>query len=227
MAAPTPPVSRDLLVFANGDVNDGPMVRRALDAVEQPLVIAADGGARVAGYFGLRPQRVIGDLDSLAPHDLRRLEAQGVVIDRYPMEKDETDLELALVWAAAQLVPSGRIVIVGGIGDRFDQTLANVQLLALPDLMPHCVKLVAGKQAIRLLRPGTHNIDGAAGDTVSLLPLDGAARVASTEGLHYPLHADTLRFGPARGISNVMTTAHARVTLDTGLLLLVHTVGRA
>ncbi len=35
------------LIFANGDVNDGPMVRRALAAASEPLVLAADGGARV------------------------------------------------------------------------------------------------------------------------------------------------------------------------------------
>ena len=41
------------LIFANGEFNDGPMVRRALaSATPDAMVIAADGGARLAGYFG-------------------------------------------------------------------------------------------------------------------------------------------------------------------------------
>jgi thiamine pyrophosphokinase len=45
--------------------------------------------------------------------------------------------------------------------------------------------------------------------------------------LYYPLRGETLAFGPARGISNVMTAAHAQITTSEGTLLLVHTEGRA
>lgn len=217
------------LIFANGDVNDGSMVQRALaeaSATSVPsVVIAADGGARVARYFGARIDRVIGDLDSLSREDVERLRAEGVTIDQYPVHKNETDLELCLLWAAAQGV--GWIRVIGGLGDRLDQTLGNIYLLALPALVACDVMLVAGKQATRLLRPGTHEIRGKVGDTVSLLPMGGAAHGIRTEHFEYPLNDETLHFGPARGISNVLMQPHGRITLRDGLLLLVHTVGRA
>lgn len=213
------------LLFANGDINDGAMVRRAFGIGQNAHIIAADGGALAALYFDFLPHVVIGDLDSLSAVEVNTLEKQGVEIIRYPSEKDETDLELALKYAATQDIEWLRIV--GGIGDRFDQTIANVYLLALPELAGRDVALVAGKQEIFLLRPGTHTIQGDAGDTLSLIPLGGVVHGIQTEGLYYPLRNETLNFGPARGVSNVMQQPQVQVSLIEGVLLVTHTVGRA
>lgn len=212
------------IVFANGDYLDGPMVRRAL-ATPSQWIIAADGGARAAAYYDCVPDVVIGDFDSLTDDEQRALEAQGVALLRHPPEKNETDLELALKWAAAQ--GADCICVAGGLGDRLDQTMANVYLLALPELKDIDVELVAGRQATRLLHAGQHEIRGAPEDTVSLLPLGGDVRGITTDGLYYPLTDETLTFGPARGVSNVLIGESARVRFTSGLLLLVHTIGRA
>jgi thiamine pyrophosphokinase len=213
------------LVFANGDINDGSTVRRAIDAAPGAFVIAADGGARIARYFDLPVHLIVGDMDSIRPEELALLAASGAEVERHPAEKNETDLELALMRA----VERGAIWIrvIGGIGDRLDQTLANVYLLALPVLRNHDVAVVAGKQETRLLLPGDWSIEGHPGDTISLIPLSGVARGVSTENLYYPLKDEDLLFGPARGVSNVMDTPSARVRLREGALLLVHTQGRA
>jgi thiamine pyrophosphokinase len=214
------------LIFANGDIQDGVMVRQALaQAAVPPLVIAADGGARVAWHYERHVDVVVGDMDSLSPDELQTLKAHGAEIQHHPEEKDFTDLELALRYAAGQ--HCGWMRVIGGIGGRFDQTLANVYLLALPELAGCDVRLASGEQEIRLLRPGTHTIDGQPGDTLSLIPVGGAVTEISTAHLYYPLAGETLEFGPARGVSNVMRGERATVTLGTGQLLLVHTVGRA
>jgi thiamine pyrophosphokinase len=220
-------LQKPALIFANGDINDGPMVRRALDATAsiQPYVVAADGGARVALHFGYQPDIVIGDLDSLSPEEVSSLRSQSVEIEQHPAAKDETDLELALLHCAAQGCEWLRVI--GSLGDRFDQTLANVYLLALPALFGRNVKLVAGRQELYLLHPGRHRILGEEGDTVSLLPLGGAVSGIVTEGLQYPLRDETLYFGPARGVSNVMLANEASLATDDGTLLIVHTAGRA
>jgi thiamine pyrophosphokinase len=113
------------------------------------------------------------------------------------------------------------------VGDRLDQTLSNVYLLALPAGEGIDARMVAGKQQTWLLNPGENQIDGAVGDTLSLLPLTGAARGVRTENLYYPLRGEWLVFGPTRGISNVLTAPHARVWVEEGTLLAVHTIGRA
>ncbi len=201
------------------------MVRRALADAGDALAIAADGGARIAASYGVRLDMVVGDMDSLSAGELAALEAAGVQIERYPVHKNETDLELAL----SRAVERGAtwIRIIGGVGDRLDQTLSNLYLMALPLLSGHNVRLVAGKQETRLLYPGTTVIDGEPGDTISLVPLTGIARGVRTENLYYPLRDEDLFFGPARGVSNVISAAPAQVSLRDGVLLLVHTLGRA
>lgn len=213
------------LIFANGEPGDGPTVRRALVDADDVLVIAADGGARVAASFGVAVDLVVGDMDSLDPDELEALADRGVIIERHPIEKNETDLELAIM----QAVERGAIWIriVGALGGRLDQTLSNVYLLALPILHGCDVALVAGNQEARLLLPGEHTMTGEPGDTVSLIPLSGIARGVRTRDLYYPLNDEDLLFGPARGVSNVMNGREAGVTFRDGVLLIVHTIGRA
>jgi thiamine pyrophosphokinase len=223
---PSPAHPTYALIFANGDVNDGEMVRRALaEAGPDALLIAADGGARVARYLGFTVHAVIGDMDSITALDLQRLERAGAVVLRSPAEKDETDLELTLLYAAEQGV--AHIRVLGAMGDRLDQTISNLYLLALPPLAGRDARVVAGRQEAFLLPAGGGEIEGAPGDTVSLLPLNGTAHGVTTDGLYYPLNDEDLVFGPARGVSNIMTGDRARVTTDGGVLLVLHTLGRA
>ncbi|MCD4685143.1 MAG: thiamine diphosphokinase [Anaerolineae bacterium] len=219
------PQTSHALIFANGDLNDGPAVRAALDHAPESRIIAADGGARRALACDRTPDLVIGDCDSLSADEVRDLESRGAQIVRFPAAKDETDLELALVRAAQDGATWLRII--GAVGDRLDQTLANFYLLTLDDLIGRDVRLVAGRQTLWLLRPGTHTLHGTPGDTLSLLPLSGATENIRTTGLQYPLRGETLRLGPARGVSNVFATETATITFSAGLLIAVQTEGRA
>lgn len=215
----------DCVIAANGDAD--PRDLRAMRAAVQrgAILIAADGGLRYCLQSGCRPDLIIGDMDSVDSNSLAQMAASGVQIARYPAEKDETDLELALLAAADR--NAQRIVIFAGNGDRLDQTMGNLFLLGLPALRGRSVFLRAGKQSSTLLYPGQSTLLGATDDTISLLPLNGDAVGISTHGLKYRLQNETLRFGPARGISNVMLEAQVTITLASGLLLVVHTEGRA
>src|SRR3954470_12794406 len=90
------------------------------------LLIAADGGALPLLRAGIVPQVVIGDMDSISTAGLAELEAHGVTPQRFPREKDETDLELALLHTAT--AGATKIDILGALGGRWDHTLANVAL---------------------------------------------------------------------------------------------------
>lgn len=215
-----------VLIFANGDLKPGAMLDRARqEAGPDALIIGADGGVRHILALGLAPRVVIGDMDSATEDDLARCRALGARVITSPPAKDETDLELALLHAAEE--GATWIRIVGAMGGRLDQTLANVLLLTLPALQGCDARLVAGEQMAWVLGPGEHTLQGAAGDTLSLVPLGGDAGPITTQGLEYPLRGETLVFGPARGISNVFSGERARVSLESGRLLAVHTLGRA
>jgi thiamine pyrophosphokinase len=107
--------------------------------------------------------------------------------------------------------------------------LANVLLLARPELADLAVTLVDGRESIRLLRgsgsaPAHLELPGTPGDVLSLLPFAWDAVGVTTNGLQYPLHDETLFLGQARGVSNLFTSAQAGITLRRGLLLVIHTV---
>lgn len=214
-----------VLLFANGDAISGKMVDRAIETSADAHILCADGGALNAVKFGMIPQTIIGDLDSLNDQQLHDFERQGTTILRHPPEKDETDLELALYWCAEN--NARWIRIIGGLGGRFDQTIANVYLLALPELNGVDIEIVEDKQAIRLLTAGETIIRGQAGDTISLIPMGGTTSGITTTNLKYPLKNESLHFGPARGVSNVMIADTATVNIADGTLLMVHTIGRA
>lgn len=215
----------NILLFANGELNRGLMLDRLLDSLDSPRVICADGGALHARALGLTPHTIIGDLDSLSADQVAEFKAAGAKIIQHPRVKDETDLELAL--RHCRQAGATKVFILGALGGRFDQTIANILLLTHPDFSDLRIKVIDGDQVLRLLRPGRHEIEGASGDTVSLVSLGGAADGITTRQLQYPLQDETLRLGPARGISNVMLADTANVKLSGGLLLLVHTRGRA
>ena len=211
------PTMKRAIVFANGELPDPAAIRPLLQPDD--WIVAVDGGVRHALACGRAPQLVIGDLDSFPANLRAELEAGGTEFLTYPVAKDETDLELALLHVAASGATA--VVIVGALGDRLDHTLTNVQLLARKELLPLEVRMVDGPQTACLVWSEA-TIRGAAGDRVSLIPLGGDAKGVSTRGLAWPLRDEALRFGEGRGVSNVMTGPTAHIQLTAGRLLCVH-----
>ncbi len=186
-------------------------------------IIAADGGARLCQTLGARPHDLIGDLDSLTADEVARCAARGVRIHRYPADKDQTDLELALELAVAETHPD-RITVLGALGGRWDQTAANLLLLAHPRWRHWPIVLVDGNQAVFALS-GHGEVTGTVGDTVSLIAVGGDAHGVTTRGLAYALRDGTIPFGAALGVSNRLTAPRAEITVRQGVLLVVHISG--
>ena len=209
------------LILANGELLEGATLKARIEAWSPDMVIAADGGSRHASKLDLKIDLVVGDLDSMEPAQRETLRAQGTQFEHYKAEKEETDLELALLRAVEQ--GAAEIAVVGIVGDRLDMVVANIQLLTHEALSSIRAELWLGRQTAWLIRPPGGEFEGAPGDTLSLIPLKGDATSVTTSGLAYPLQEETLTFGPARGVSNVMEQEVCRVDLEAGILLAVHT----
>jgi thiamine pyrophosphokinase len=121
----------------------------------------------------------------------------------------------------AAAIGARSILVVAAFGGRLDQTIANIQLLALPELVSIDVQLTDGCQTARLVRDKTI-IQGAVGDRVSLIPFAGDVQGVHTEGLAWSLEGESLALGQARGVSNLMTAPRARIQVAAGLLLCIH-----
>ena len=203
-------------VVASGDLADGD--ERWLDGA---TIIAADAGATSLDRLDRMPDRLVGDLDSISDELVARLAAAGTVIDRHPADKDASDTELAL--EAAIAAGATEVVILGAIGGpRLDHELANLLLLADPALGDRDVRIVHGPTAVRVLRDGGRlDLEGAAGDLVTLLPVGGDVTGVRIDGVRWPLEDATLRCGRSRGLSNEVVAPPASVSLGRGTLLVV------
>jgi thiamine pyrophosphokinase len=206
-----------IIIFANGELPDLTQARALLRAGD--TVICADGGTRHVLALGVRPDLIIGDLDSADAEAIQKFRDDGVIIETHPRDKNETDLELAI--NRAIVMDPERLVIVAALGGRLDQTLANITLLADPRLSKFHVRLDDGVEEIQLCRDRV-DVHGRAGDLVSLIPWQGAVSGIQTDGLRWPLHRETLYPDKTRGISNEMVDDAASVTMESGLLLIVH-----
>ncbi len=211
------------LILVNGELYQPDVLRNRIRTEAFDLVLGADEGARYACTLNVTLDAVIGDFDSLS--DLEQHGTSNTEFVSYPAEKDETDLELALLYAEEQ--GADRIVMVGAMGGRMDMTIANILLITHASLGSCRIEVWHGEQTGWVIRPPGEDIPGHPGDTVSLLPLGGCASGITTKGLKYSLKDQELPFGPARGISNLLVGQSSHIKLSGGLLLVVHTPGRA
>ncbi len=205
------------LIFVNGQIKDIESVRQLL--LPYDVVIAADGGTRHALSLDLMPSVIIGDLDSLSRDDRKRVEKAGVKKFESPVDKDETDFELALQYAVG--AGHHRILVIAALGGRFDQSIGNLSLLGDPALANLDVRADDGVEEVLFIRKACR-LRGKAGDLVSLIPWGGGAAGVVTDGLRWPLQEEELLAHRTRGISNEMLGETASISLRSGLLLVIH-----
>lgn len=210
------------VIFVNGLIQDYEVIIPWLR--DEDTVIGCDGGTAHCLAIGRRPDLVVGDLDSLDPSIVEQLSREGTEFERHPSGKDQTDLELAIERAVRE--GAEEILLLGAIGGRLDQTLANLHILAQRD-WPAPIFLAEDDQVACVLRGGdTLMLRGEKGSIVSLIPLCSEVTGITYQGLKYPLSDATLRFGSTRGISNVLVESRASVQIVTGVALVVQTMTR-
>ncbi|HSG44473.1 MAG TPA: thiamine diphosphokinase [Anaerolineales bacterium] len=207
-----------IIIFANGELPDINRARTVLK--NDDYIICADGGTHHASSLDLKPDLVIGDMDSTDKGYLHKLQSDGVPIELFPQDKNETDLELALQHAVERIPKE--IIVVAGLGGRLDQTIANITLLSDPRLSGINIKLDDGVEEIFFCRDQAE-VHGRSGDLVSLIPWQGPVTGIQTENLKWSLDNEILFPEKTRGISNEMTDDVATIKISSGLLLIVHT----
>ncbi len=210
--------SKKAVIFVNGILENPDALPLSFN--NDDLIIAADGGLRHIKALNLQPDLILGDLDSANLDDVAAYEKQGCQVEKFPPEKDETDLELALNKAVS--LDFNCIRIVAALGGRLDQTLANIFLLTQPNLAGLDVRLIDNQQEVLVIRQAI-TLNGHQGDRVSLLPLLGPVHGIQTNGLAYPLKDETLYPDKSRGISNQFIKNQATICIRSGLLLCIHT----
>ena len=208
----------NILIIANGDVNTA-LLSRIYRRYSR--IICADGGTRFALDLHITPDLVVGDLDSLEERYRDILLGGGYNLDLHPVDKDASDLELALV-RAVESKPSS-IDILGGWGSRWDHSLMNLHLLARFTAPGTQVSMLDSGNSARAALPGMEvSLKGRPGDLISLIPLSPRVSGVRAGGLTYPLEGRDLLFGSSLPVSNRLVGQKGWVRVEEGILLVLH-----
>ena len=169
------------VVVAHGDVD--PRDRAELKGAD--LIVAANGGTLALERWGVLPQAIVGDLDSLGLERAAEFSARGVTVLPFSPEKDESDLELAV--AHVLKTQPDDIVLLGIFGgERFDHELANALLLASDAYRGRGLRAVHGNVVARALHGG-ERLELAVGGEPAWIPPRHLRERFLRQGVRLPL----------------------------------------
>ena len=180
--------------------------------VPAPFVIAADAGYQRAKEKGIRPDLLVGDLDSLGflPSDVEAV--------KVPSEKDFSDGELGVRQAALRNIEE--LDIYGALGGRPDHFLYNFHLLKIAhDLGVRAV--IRGDGCDVFYTESKLFIDAEIGDFLSVVPFGESVHIIKATGLKYPADGATLTKKDTLGLSNECTAKRVFVSVEKGGALLI------
>ena len=197
-------------IFGGGDpVSSGTV---SLDHTDEHINIAADSGYLLAERLGISLDLIIGDFDSAEKPQFKNVKV-------YPVEKDDTDLMLAVKEGLARGCDS--IVIYGATGGRLDHTYAAIQSLAY--LLDHGAQgvIVSDNERIELLDRGEYFYPAAEGMTLSLFAFSDKVEGLTVHGAKYEAEDVELSSGFPLGVSNSVSDGTAEIGFKSGRLLVI------
>ncbi len=198
---------------SDADPDAGP-----LRGVRPDLVVAVDSGLHLAAAHGWQADLVVGDMDSVDPDLLGAAARRGAVIERHRVDKDASDLELALDGLLQRSVDDA--LVLGHGGGRLDHLFGGLLVLCSPRYADLRLEAWLGGSHILVVRD-RGSVRAAAGRTVSLFAVHGPAAGVQTEGLRWPLRGEPLEPGSTRGLSNQMIGDTASIRVDSGCVAVV------
>lgn len=202
-----------ILVAADGECS---LIKHELyDRIGTPdKVIVADGALRHIDALGLTPNYIVGDLDSVDKDLLEKY--QSAKIEKYPRDKDKTDLEIALE-KALTFSPT-ELIFIGMFGGRIDHQFGNILLLT--KLTNQLVKVEDSNFSCFLLN-GHHKITLQDGNGFSLIPLTEKVTGVSVKRARWELDNSTLSLGAPTALCNEFLDDEVEISTSSGSLLIV------
>lgn len=201
-------------IVAGGPIENLPTLNKKTN---DEIWIAVDRGLEHLLHFQIEPNYVIGDFDSMSLATKNNID-QSLMI-QFPKEKDETDLELALIYAMSKR--PNEIVIYGATGGRLDHELANLQLLSI------CLRdkinsyIVDKRNRITLKKPGSYVLESSSYKYVSFLSLYEHVKGLTLKGFKYDLENVLLKNGSSLCISNELISKRGTYSFSSGILIVV------
>lgn len=208
-------MSKRVIVVGGGQLDEGMLQEiRSGD-----FLIGADRGALFLIEHGIIPQLAVGDFDSVSEEEkivIKRMVPAWIECD--PVDKDDTDTELALKQAIQQ--QPAEIILLGVTGSRLDHTLSNIYLLRLASDAGVCCRIMDAHNEVRLVCKKTVISRGMYA-YISLIPLTPFVRGVTLAGFKYPLTDKELTMGSSLSVSNQLEEETGTIEVKEGLLLVI------
>ena len=202
--------NKNILIVANGEkANEELILERAHKA---EYIIAADGGINTCMQFKIKPDCLIGDLDSYDPSSRKEMPDLKILRIR---DQNTTNMQKALNYACS-LNPT-RIDVIGAFGKRVDHTIGNILIMHGYDAdIPLFMHENFG--CLSVIFPGTTHITHSIGNTISLFALQPVNNLR-LQGFEFPLANPRIEAGFI-GVSNKVNRSDAGMSFAEGRLLM-------
>lgn len=178
------------------------------------FILCADGGYDYAEAAGIKPDMLIGDLDSITvPND------PAIQTLIFPSEKDDTDTGICLQTALDQ--GYREILIIGGLGGRLDHTMSNIQLITGKCHLADRISIRDKSNSCTVITNGSVTLPYIKNQYVSIFSMTEKSTGVTTSGLKYPLDNATMVYGSTLGTSNEIIDKEATISVKDGKLLII------
>lgn len=204
------------LVVSNGEVSDLNQLKYISKGVD--FIISADGGTNYILKAGIKPDLVVGDLDSIDKDVLSKIKGENIQILKFPSHKDYTDTELALKYLADRKFEE--VILMGVTGTRIDHTLANVHLLY--NLFQKGIKgIIINEKNTIYITDDELEIEKEEGTFVSVIPINLNGAKVTLKGFLYETDRADFHFSSTFGISNEIVEKKGYVKVEEGICLII------
>ncbi|MBS4193940.1 thiamine diphosphokinase [Lederbergia citri] len=187
--------------------------------------IGVDRGVYYLLEKGIKPNLSVGDFDSVSDKEWSIIKENVQEINRYIPEKDETDMELAMMWALQQ--KPDVIKIFGATGGRLDHFMANALMLC-PYQIQHpftLIEIIDKQNCLSVFHPGNYEVEkDYTKKYISFIPLTSEVKHLSLSGFKYPLINRTIHFGSSLCISNELIKQSGNFSFEKGILMMIRSI---
>ena len=200
-------------------ISGGRFINLPKEKLGASYVIACDKGLEYADKYGILPDVITGDFDSVSGDVLEGMADRSALILRYPKEKDDTDTLIAVKHALSK--GYRELVIICAMGNRTDHAFANLQTAHYAAKEGALVRIYDDEEEIIVFCDSTVTINQRENAYLSVFSLDERSEGVDIKGTKYELEDAVLTNTFPVGVSNEFSEEQAAISVRKGSLLVI------